>query len=388
MLKREKLMGEDILLSIVIPTYNRYQYLEGCLRSICTVNSNKFEIVVQDNSEDNSQGISIVETINDDRIKYFYIKGHMPVCDNNDAAINNSKGKYVCLLGDDDTVCENIISLIEEMDKRNIDTCVFGITTYHWPDLMKQKHSLNCFESVKYSGMIVKRDPQKILDKYLREGFQDISEMPRVYHAISSRKVLNEIRIKTGSYFPGPSPDMANAVGCALFSKYHIQIDVPVMVSGYGGKSVGGMGRMNQHRGALTDKPWLPKNTLEVWDPKIPQLWMGDTIWPASAISSLKAMHRDDLVLKMNYGAVYGELLIHEKSLRVATMNYTISFSDFCRMINRVIFRICKKIFRIGSKKTIVISSTPIDLIEAKRIQDKENESYVLSKLFTEMRDE
>ena len=48
-------MKEEILLSIIIPTYNRYEYLIESLDVMAdTIESRQVEIVVQDNTVDNT----------------------------------------------------------------------------------------------------------------------------------------------------------------------------------------------------------------------------------------------------------------------------------------------------------------------------------------------
>ncbi len=377
-------MENEILISIAIPTYNRYQYLEDCLKATCTIESNKLEIIVQDNSEDNSKGLQIIQAINDNRIKYYYTKERITVSENCSAAIEHTTGKYVCLLGDDDTVCDNIIELVEEMDKHDVDTCVFGISTYHWPDLLDQMPSLNCFEGIEHSYVLRYVDPMIIFHKALRNGLQSIGEIPRVYHAIVSRRVLNGIKEKSGAFFPGPSPDMANAVGCALLSRKHIHIDTPVMVSGYGGKSTGGMGRKHQHKGSLLDKPWLPKNILEIWDEKIPQLWLGHTIWPASAIVALRAFERDDLIKEMNYGVMYAEMILHERGCLKDILACHPTIGECYTVVSHSIKRVINKLLKKNSKKIVVLSKEPISLIEAKKIQDKKNREHPVNEAFQE----
>ena len=375
-------MDNSILLSIAIPTYNRYQYLEDCLKAACTIRSEKLEIIVQDNTEDNAKGLDIICSISDKRIKYFHTKEHITVSENCSAAIENATGKYVCLLGDDDTVCDNIIDLVEEMEQQRVDTCVFGISTYHWPDLLNQVPSLNCFEGKERTGIVSYITPMDIFHRALKEGLQSISELPRVYHAIASKEVLDKIKEETGTYFPGPSPDMANAVGCMLFSKKHIHIDIPVMVSGYGGTSTGGMGRKHQHRGSLQDKPWLPKNILEIWDKKIPQLWLGHTIWPASAVVALKSLDREDLVKELNYGVIYAEILLHEKFCLRDIMSCHVTFSEFCTIIWHVVKRVTQKITKKNKRRRVLLSKDAISLMEAKALQDKENSKYSIGKAF------
>ena len=46
------------LLSIIIPTKERYEYLEKLVELLITFKENNFEIIVQDNSQDNSKFLS------------------------------------------------------------------------------------------------------------------------------------------------------------------------------------------------------------------------------------------------------------------------------------------------------------------------------------------
>ena len=41
----------DYMLSVVIPTKNRYTYLKKCVESFKNINTNNTEIVVMDNSD-------------------------------------------------------------------------------------------------------------------------------------------------------------------------------------------------------------------------------------------------------------------------------------------------------------------------------------------------
>ena len=61
------------LLSIVIPTKNRYEYLFPVLdASIQYIAGSDYEIVVQDNTHDNSPAIEYFLRQTDPRIKYFH----------------------------------------------------------------------------------------------------------------------------------------------------------------------------------------------------------------------------------------------------------------------------------------------------------------------------
>ena len=109
------------LLSIIIPTKERYEYLEKLVELLITFKENNFEIIVQDNSQDNSKFLSYLLKLNDHRVRYFYNKNPLSVIDNCDLAVNNSKGKFICFIGDDDGVLPSIIDCCNWMESQNID---------------------------------------------------------------------------------------------------------------------------------------------------------------------------------------------------------------------------------------------------------------------------
>ena len=130
-------------------------------------------------------------------------------------------------------------------------------------------------------------------------------DMPRVYHGLTSRKCLDQIKEKTGSYFPGPSPDMASSLAISLFARKAVYISDYLMVSGYGFKSARGEGNRQAHYGKISEKPWLPKDTEEKWDKEIPGIFSGETIIAESLSRCLRALGREDLLKRYSYGILY-----------------------------------------------------------------------------------
>lgn len=91
-----------ILLSVVIPTYNRSGYVKSTIESFLNQDYVDFEIlVIDDGSTDDTR--DIVEAINDKRVHYFYKKNEeRGVARNYGAA--RAKGKYVTFFDSDDIV--------------------------------------------------------------------------------------------------------------------------------------------------------------------------------------------------------------------------------------------------------------------------------------------
>lgn len=313
----------EILLSVIIPTYNRYKYLRGCLESLSRLKSDQVEIIVQDNTENNIEIVNFISILNDKRIKYYHIKEHICVGDNCDEAMKHVTGKYVCMIGDDDTICDTMVNAAQYCLENSIDAVKFYFPGFNWPDMIFQgkKKEANLFFKEKADGSITFINAKEVLLRAIKKA-DGVDLMPRVYHGMVSKECLDRIYEKAGSYFPGPSPDMGNAAAVCLESKKSAYISDYLMVSGYGYTSARGEGNRQQHYGKLDEKPWLPSDIIERWDNNIPKIFSGETIIADSFTESLRRMGREDLRKKYNYSYLYAMFIWHHKDAKDQFINF------------------------------------------------------------------
>lgn len=291
----------SILLSVVIPTKNRYETLIPLVDALIKNISVGMEIIIQDNSDDNSIMQNRYDAI--ETVKYYYHKEWLSVVDNCDMAISHSNGEYVTFIGDDDAVAPQIFELAQLLKENNVDSCVCSYLMYRWPSALG--NSRNSFEYYKeYNHSFVPKI-EKMLTKLLRTGAHNKKGCPCVYHGIVKRELLNQVYETTGSYFPGPSPDMANSTSLLLFAKRHVVTDIPFIIDGYSKASTGHLTESKKHVGKLEDQTFLPKDTVANWTPYLPKIWLPNTIWPESAVQALKRCGLTDLANKLNFEAVY-----------------------------------------------------------------------------------
>ncbi len=91
--------------SIIIPLYNKENYILDTLNSVLNQSFANFEIIIiDDGSTDN--GYKIVSQIKDDRIKLFKQK-NLGVSITRNVGVKKSKGKYIALIDADDLWYEN-----------------------------------------------------------------------------------------------------------------------------------------------------------------------------------------------------------------------------------------------------------------------------------------
>ena len=128
--------SDNILLSIVVPTKNRYFYLKELIELVERLHSNKVELVIQDNTADNSEILSFMNEKKYSFINYNHIEESISMTENSDAAILNSRGEYICFIGDDDGVVNNILHVVQYMKEHDIDAVVPKKLEYNWPDFV------------------------------------------------------------------------------------------------------------------------------------------------------------------------------------------------------------------------------------------------------------
>jgi glycosyltransferase involved in cell wall biosynthesis len=103
--------------SVVIPTYNRSQYLARAIRSVLGQSFQDFEIVVVDDaSTDNTP--QIVRSFQDPRIRYFRHDTNRKEAGSRNTGVQNSLGEYVAFLDDDDEWLPQKLALqVDLLDK-------------------------------------------------------------------------------------------------------------------------------------------------------------------------------------------------------------------------------------------------------------------------------
>jgi glycosyltransferase involved in cell wall biosynthesis len=311
---------ESILLSIIIPTKDRYDTLLKVLDSLMLINSNEFEVVIQDNSFEVSTIERYLKSKNDSRIKYFHNKEKLSQTENSDLAVKNSKGEYVCFIGDDDGVMPYIVHVVKWMKEMNIRVLKGYKPDYYWPLLNSTSTSSDTsgiLKSKNFTYKVERYETKSALKWVMEKGGTSMGNIPCLYHGIVHRLVLNKIFFITSSYFPGPSPDMANGVALCVLESNFYYADFPIIISGKSINSIGGQGVLHKHVSKIEDVAHLDKNTSLNWSKQIPKYWTGPTIWAESLLKSLERCGFQEKIKEINWPCLYAALIVfHSKNKR------------------------------------------------------------------------
>jgi hypothetical protein len=146
---------------------------------------------------------------------------------------------------------------------------------------------------------------------------------------------MNQVKKKTGTFFPGISPDIASAISSANYVQKMCFIDFPFFIPGSSKNSNAGLSGVGKHIGRLKDQSHLPKDCEENWSKIVPAFYSVETVWAESAVEAIIALGRKDILSQFNVPKLYSDLAMwHPGYLRVIIM----SFNTALRSTNRSIF--------------------------------------------------
>lgn len=300
------------LLSIVVPTKDRYPYLKQLISLVKSFKSDDIELVIQDNTADNAEFLDFLTTQNYEHLKYFHKNEPVSVSDNSTFAILNSTGEYVCFIGDDDGVTHFIVDAVKWMKENNINILKSAFSIHKWPSFNSSKYypisGTAIFNDYTMTYRIV--DNKECLVRLLTAGINTLEYMPKLYNGITKRSSLEKIYQKCGTYFPGPSPDMANAVALAIEENSYAFVDAPIIIGGHSGHLGGNASRYKNKCGPLEEQPFIDREYIDNWNQRIPKVWAATTIWPASAITALEAYGATEYLNMVNYEEILRRFIV------------------------------------------------------------------------------
>jgi len=361
-----------------------------CIRSLRRLPPGEVEIVISDNSDDNSQMQTMLESEFKDmsNINYSHTTDYYSSSGNSERVTNMANGEYCCFIGDDDSVSMKILDVVKYLKKNNLPGCVCDVAYYYWSDMVfvgKPKPVLSFNKNVQTLKILNAND---ILKAALSFGLQDIKYLLRVYHGVVAKSVLDIIKAKTGTYYPGLSPDMANAVSVIVSVEKYPYINLPLIISGYSYKSTGGMGARNAHTGSLENCKHIDREDIENWTLEIPKIWLGYTVWAEAGCKALQAMGHEDYISQFNISAMLAKTLLKYPENRKLVYDYSKGFRKRCKLYFeclRFMIRWSKEELRkkLNMRKGLkYINNDKISLIEACRITDEYLDSIDYARFF------
>lgn len=356
-------MGKP-LLSVVVPTKDRYKYLKHLIKLIQSYNNDQWEIVVQDNTDDNTEIFEFLKELNYSGCKYFHETGQLPMSTNADKAILHSEGEYVCFLGDDDGIRPNALDYCMYMKAQGIEVMRSNLAHYYWPDaISKYDGAQGQMRWAKLpKGKEILRSEDE-LESVIKRGFIDRGNLPSVYQGIVSRAALNRVYDKCGTFFPGQSPDISNGIAMSLVVDEYLMVNDVVTVSGaskfHGGATIGNFRRYPK----ITDMVWFRPGAEGIWDKRLPRIAVGSIIWAESSIETFRNMGRDDLTEKIDFETIYKFFVVYHypvKKLAYSLTKRPLGLKLYARFgwilrAGKALLRVIKRKLRVRDERMNVV---------------------------------
>jgi glycosyltransferase involved in cell wall biosynthesis len=285
------------LLSICIATKNRAQYCINAISSVLAKPWDDIELIVQDNSDDLYLKDYVASNFNDSRLIYNYTPPPFSSIDNFNAVVSLSSGEYICMIGDDDGVADQIMEVVRWAKANNIDSISpKTFSEYFWPETFGSAKDATLVIPA-YSTSITKIDLETQLQNFFKNGALDYLRygFPKLYHGIVKRAYMEAMKAKTGYFIGGLSPDIYTAIGLSTVVKNHSVLDFPVTIAGACKESTTIASINGQHSGELYKAPHFRSREFYKWDTQIPEVYSVETIWAESALKAVSELGRNDL---------------------------------------------------------------------------------------------
>lgn len=305
-------------LSILVPTRNRPMQCAATVSAILAFDAD-FELIVYDSSE----GGELAEMLpRDARLRL--VRGdsshNMTQCF--EAAVSHASRDFVCMIGDDDGITPILFDWAVRASREGIasvtcDPAFYAM--YNWPDI--RSRYFGDFVAgklyLKVGGAAVVAEPQdKSITRFLREAGQGCQSMPRVYHGLVARRLLDQIRARFGRCFDGVSPDVSFAYFAASLGQPHLVIEQPLAISGQSAGSNAGRSAMREHKGDLWSDPHMQRYRGVAWPVELPAFFSVETVWGQATLSALARAGGNDLD-RYDFHRLYARLLLEHRD-RVA----------------------------------------------------------------------
>jgi len=119
--------NQNKLVSIVIPCYNSYDFIDETIESTLHQTYQDIEIIIADDGSTDNRTIEYLEKIEDDRVKVFLFD-HQGIATNRNRGIRKSKGEYILPLDADDKIEKTFLEKTTKILEMNPD--VGFVTTW------------------------------------------------------------------------------------------------------------------------------------------------------------------------------------------------------------------------------------------------------------------
>lgn len=232
--------NRSALISIVVPTRERSEYLGSCLETIIRLDDPNIEIVVSDNhSQDDTA--TLLKSISDRRLRVVNPGRRLGMTDNFQYALEHSRGDYVVFLGDDDGILASGWTVLRSVvEKERPQILKWPPLIYNWPSntytgtggelLIRPRHT---------AGGLKRYKTRPIFERFCSGTIKRYRDGANIYHGCVARSVIDAVQMRAGRYFYANAPDVGAAIANLLTVSELTILGFPVSIGGTSPRSTG-----------------------------------------------------------------------------------------------------------------------------------------------------
>ena len=256
--------------SIAVPAVNRPETLVHCLRTLLNQPGDDFEILVSDD-QGPPENRQVVESLaRPDLIRYLRTPQRLGMRGNYEFCVENSRGQYVTILGDDDGLCVGALKGARELLQGGQPDVLFWFPhLYWWPNaLVKHKQwMLYIYANPKAAARVNAGD---FLKEFFEKGWNPwlFERLPSIYNGFVSQRLLARIKQRTGRFFSDEIPDVYSGIANALMAQSAVFVERLLTIRGLSGKSYGVAFR-NKKAGAALREDFKRHMTDPMCEPEL-----------------------------------------------------------------------------------------------------------------------
>ncbi len=235
------MMKEDIIkYSVLLPTYNKLNYLKFTIESVLRNDYENFELIISnDFSTDGTE--EYLSTINDKRVKIIKPPVKLTQTKNYEFMLNFAVGEWVTILGDDDGI---LPFFFEKLDKftdvfKDVQLIHTKPAFYYWEDVDDYYGPRVCDYQNFFERSKIKNSKKALF--LALAGLKDRTNLPMIYTSgLVKLNLVKKIKKKSGNFFfHSVIPDYYSMIALLYETDKYLEIKEPIFWVGTSKKSTG-----------------------------------------------------------------------------------------------------------------------------------------------------
>jgi glycosyltransferase involved in cell wall biosynthesis len=225
--------------SIIIPTRNGLKYLQFSIQSVLLQPENNFELIISDNhSKDGTK--EYLDSITDSRLRIIRPPAEVSMSNHFEFALNQAKGEWISLLGDDDGLQPYFFQLAENLTSQySMYEVICSARSYYFWKGCENIYGKTVVSFNANSKIEIRNSYQQFKKLLFKETLY--FDEPQFYTGtIFKKKLLDKIRLKqNGRILNSITPDANSAALILKHTKKYLFTYTPLSWVGSSPKSTG-----------------------------------------------------------------------------------------------------------------------------------------------------